>query len=264
MYQDSTINRLPRIRAAMAAWAVLSGLCQQASAVSPTPQEMETAKQFAAEKLFSVEPATLPFSFTYGGKPSSELLQIVAASGDERDPGCRPARKRTVVYTDPQTGLQVRCEAVEYQDFPDGRMDAVLPQHGGQPSRRSWRTSRRWTPRGNAAARPEFLLHHAAGSQANRSDYGPRETPLPPKATATFAGAGGRPTNVDWSYFNLQWGDEGVIIVVGWPGQWAGEFVRDEARGLRVRAGQELVRTKLLPGEEIRSPLMVLQFWRGD
>ena len=110
----------------------------------------------------------------------------------------------------------------------------------------------------------EFLLRHAVGSPANRSDYGPLETPLGPGASKRIAGAGGRPTNSDWSYCNLQQGDRGTIIVVGWPAQWAGEFVRDAARGIRVRAGQEVVHTKLLPGEEIRSPLMVMQFWRGD
>jgi len=92
----------------------------------------------------------------------------------------------------------------------------------------------------------------------------PPRAALATQSHRPLAAAGGRPTNVDWSYFNLQWGDEGVIIAVGWPGQWAGEFVRDQERGLQVRAGQELLRTKLLPGEEIRSPLMVLQFWQGD
>ena len=64
---------------------------------------------------------------------------------------------------------------------------------------------------------------------------------------------GGRPTNADWSYFNIQWGDEGMIVAVGWPAQWAAELVRDASRGVRIRAGQELVKTKLLPGEEIRN-----------
>jgi alpha-galactosidase len=51
---------------------------------------------------------------------------------------------------------------------------------------------------------------------------------------------------------------------VGWPGQWAAEFARDQAAGIRIRAGQELARFRVLPGEEIRSPLIVLQFWHGD
>ena len=107
------------------------------------------------------------------------------------------------------------------------------------------------------------MLHHAAGSQANRSDYAPRQTTLGPKMIKRFGGAGGRPTNVDGSYFNLQWGNEGAIVVVGWPGQWA-EFAPDEDCGLRIRAGQERVHARLLPKEEIRSPLMVVQFWEAD
>ncbi|NIM47666.1 MAG: hypothetical protein GTO22_00120, partial [Gemmatimonadales bacterium] len=42
------------------------------------------------------------------------------------------------------------------------------------------------------------------------------------------------------------------------------EFTRDDVNGLRVRAGQELTRFTLHPGEEVRSPLIVMQFWKGD
>ena len=57
--------------------------------------------------------------------------------------------------------------------------------------------------------------------------------------------------------------DEGLIVVVGWPGQWAADFVRDADKRLAIRAGQELTHLKLLPNEEIRTPLSVLQFWKG-
>ncbi len=40
-------------------------------------------------------------------------------------------------------------------------------------------------------------------------------------------------------------------------------FVRDKQDGLHITAGQELTHFKLLPGEEVRSPLMALPFWRG-
>ena len=55
-----------------------------------------------------------------------------------------------------------------------------------------------------------------------------------------------------------------MIVVVGWPGQWAAKFSRDKENHLRIRAGQELTHFKLLPGEEVRTPLVVLQFWKGD
>ncbi|HEY5914168.1 MAG TPA: hypothetical protein VJA21_26570 [Verrucomicrobiae bacterium] len=66
----------------------------------------------------------------------------------------------------------------------------------------------------------EFLLHHNHGSPADGNDYGPLQTPLPPGQSKRIGAAGGRPTNSDWSYFNLEWSGAG-LIVVGWPGQWA-------------------------------------------
>ncbi|MCL5098647.1 MAG: alpha-galactosidase, partial [Candidatus Omnitrophica bacterium] len=37
----------------------------------------------------------------------------------------------------------------------------------------------------------------------------------------------------------------------------------DHGAGLQIRAGQELTHCRLLPGEEIRTPLIVMQFWKG-
>ncbi len=91
----------------------------------------------------------------------------------------------------------------------------------------------------------------------------PLETPLGPGAHKRISAAGGRPTNSDLSYFNLEWGGRGLIIAVGWPGQWAAEFARDAARACGSCAGQELTHFKLHPGEEVRTPLVVLQFWQG-
>jgi alpha-galactosidase len=66
-----------------------------------------------------------------------------------------------------------------------------------------------------------------------------------------------------WPYFNLQTPGGGVIVAVGWPGQWAASFTRDAGTGLTVRAGQQLTRMYLKPGEEIRTPLIALLFWQG-
>ncbi len=52
--------------------------------------------------------------------------------------------------------------------------------------------------------------------------------------------------------------------MIGWPGQWAASFSRDAGDALRVRGGQELTHFTLHGGEEIRTPLVVLQFCRGD
>ncbi len=240
-------------------WVLGAG---RAGAVAPTVEERETASRFTTERLLSECPADLPFAFRYGGRPSQQLLGEWhrAATAEKLDPN---RTRHTVEYADPESGLRLRCEAVEYHDFPTVEWTLHFHNEGADETpllEDVAALDAAWQRRGDEP----FLLHHATGSPASRSDYAPHTTPLPPAASQRFAGAGGRPTNAHWSYFNLQWDDQGVIVVVGWPGQWAADFACDALRGVRVVAGQEAVRTKLLPGEQFRSPLMVLQFWHGD
>jgi len=203
-----------------------------------------------------------PFSFFYDGKPSTELLERWQVKRHTQKLNAQRT-EHTLVYTEPVGHLQVRCVAIEYQDFPTVEWTLYFKNTGPNdtPIIEKIQALDVELSRGSDG---EFLLHHNIGSPANGNDYGPLETLLSSNVTKRLGGAGGRPTNADWSYFNLEWSGEGIIIAVGWPGQWAAEFVRDNARGLHLRAGQELTRFKLLPGEEVRSPLIVLQFWKGS
>lgn len=204
----------------------------------------------------------LPFSFNYDGQPSSELLKNwkIERSKDQLD-GFRTAH--TVTCTDPKTGLVVRAEAIEYQDYPTVEWTVYFKNTGklDTPIISDIRALDASFQRGSEG---EFILHHFAGSPCTATDYRPFETVLAPDTEKRISAAGGRPTNSDLSYFNIEWPEQGVIMVVGWPGQWSAEFSRDNANNLTVTAGQELTHLKLHPGEEIRTPLIVLQFYNGD
>ena len=226
-------------------------------------------KDERARRLFSTD---LPFSFSYGGKPSAELLKEwpLKRSSRKTEPGQSSSHPRgqnlteyTLTWSDPKTNLEVRCVAVEYHDFPTVEWTLFFRNTGSNDTPIIERIQA-LDLQLDRADTGEFLLHHNRGSLADGNDYGPLETPLLPGQTKRIGAAGGRPTNSDWSYFNLQWPSEGLIVVVGWPGQWVADFVRDQGPGLQIRAGQELTHFKLLAGEEVRSPLIVLQFWKGD
>jgi alpha-galactosidase len=203
------------------------------------------------------------FSFTYGGQPSSRLLKTWKVE--------RAARKLdeartewTVVYTDPKTALRVWCVGVQYHDFPTIEWTVRFKNNGKTPTP----ILENIQPLDLRLARGhygEFLLHHAVGSPCAVNDYQPLATELLPATEKKIGAAGGRPTNSDLSYFSLEAPTgSGVIVAVGWPGQWSSSWTRDAELGLRLRAGQELTHLKLLPGEEIRTPLVALQFWTGD
>lgn len=204
-----------------------------------------------------------PFSFTYGGQSSADLLKTwpVKRASKKLD-GTRT--EYTTTWNDPKTGLQLRWVGIAYTDFPTVEWTLYFRNTGKQdtPILESIQALELDMERGDLG---EFLLHHNVGSPANGSDYAPLETKLEAKMTKRISAAGGRPTNTDMSYFNIEsTANNGLIAVVGWPGQWAMDFVRDEGKNLHLRAGQELTHFKLLPGEEVRSPLIVLQFWNGD
>ncbi len=205
--------------------------------------------------------ANPPSSFTYDAKPSADLLGGWRFTRSARDLDAQRI-EQTLTWVDPATALQIRCVLIEYKDFPTVEWTVYFKNTGDAN-----------TPiiEGIQAldirlerAEGEFLLHHNVGSPASGNDYGPLQTPLGPNAAKRLGGAGGRPTNTDWSYFNLEWSGRGLVVAVGWPGQWAAEFKRDAGRGLHLRAGQELTRLRLRPGEEIRSPLIVTQFYEGS
>ena len=156
----------------------------------------------------------------------------------------------------------LRCVVVQYHDFPCVEWTLHF-QNAGQADTPILEDIQALDITLKRQGDDEFLLHHCAGASSIKSDYAPLETPLAPQASMRFAPTGGRPANGTWPYFNLQWGRQGLIAAVGWPGQWAAEFVRDQTDGIRIRAGQELTHFKLLPGEEVRTPLVVLHFWKG-
>lgn len=211
-----------------------------------------------------------PFSFTYGEKvfpnslPSFTRSSTVKRIGDTRT-------QHEILYRDPATGLEVRCDAVEYRDFPTiewtlyfkntGSTDTPILSDIQALDARFERLSNEVYAR---FARPgEFILHHYTGSICTQHDYEPHVSTLAPMGTMQLASAGGRGSNGEFPYFNIEWPGEGVIAVIGWPGQWKAGFSRADDASLSIKAGQELTHFTLHPGEEVRTPLIVLQFYKG-
>jgi alpha-galactosidase len=153
--------------------------------------------------------------------------------------------------------------AIAYRDFPTVEWTLAF-LNGGASGTPLLSDIRSVDLRLERTQEGEFTLHHHTGSPCAPNDYEPHATRLGPGASKRITTSGGRPTNSDLPYFNVESEGEGWIVVIGWPGQWAAEFVRDEGTGLQVRGGQELTRFTLRPGEEVRSPMSVIQYWKGD
>jgi alpha-galactosidase len=206
--------------------------------------------------------ADLPFSFTYGGTPFS--VEADQWKREVRSEKIDSDRTRYVLtYLNSESGLEVTCTAIEYLDYPvvDWSLQMANKGSADTPMIEDVRVLDTTFERSGEG---EFLLHHFLGSHVAANDFEPRQTALHVNDEAHFAPIGGRSTDGVLSNFNLEWPNQGVIVAVGWPGQWSATFKRDQGQGIRIQAGQELTHFKLHSGESVQCPRMVLLFWRGD
>ncbi len=203
-----------------------------------------------------------PFSFTYDGQSSRQFLSDwKTVRNSKKIDTLRTGH--TLTYTDPQTGLQVRCEAVEYQDYPTVEWVLYFKNTSDvdTPIIANIQAMDSEFSRGSQS---EYVLRSISGDRNTADSYQPFTETLSAGSVKKLACTGGRPTQVAFPYYNIAWAEEGLIYVLSWAGQWNAGFMRDEGLGLTLTGGQELTHFKLLPGEEVRSPLVVLQFYKGD
>ncbi|WP_428303608.1 alpha-galactosidase [Lacipirellula sp.] len=237
---------------------------QACAEIAPTPVELEMTSLWVRENLLSATRLP-PFSFKYGTAHSSTFLRSWARTV-QTTVGVA-STEHVVTWTDPAQLLRIRCEIVEYHDHPAvewtvyfkniGAADTAICQDILGFDFQMARTNRF-----------EYLLHGIYGDFMTADSYRPYALTMDPGFTKTFAPYAFSGKSSDgpdgWPYFNLQMPGGGMMMAIGWPGQWACSFTRNGTNGLSIKAGQQLTRMYLKPGEEIRTPLTALLFWRGE
>jgi alpha-galactosidase len=200
-----------------------------------------------------------PVAFRYDGKSSFETLSTWKKQYEKSslDKGITLHR---VTYTEPATGLECILEMKEFSDFPaaewvvrfknTGKKDTPILEDI-QPLDLTYS--------GFKAPR----LCHSFGSNCRIDDFLYMEKPIEAGKKIRLASGGGRSAENYLPFFNIADADTGFVTAIGWTGQWAAEFINSSGN-LQVKAGMEKTHLKLLPGEEIRTPSMLLLFWKGQ
>ena len=247
---------------------------QLARAASPSPAEMALARWWVAARFEgnanvmgqdgprgakspSFGP---PFSFVYQGKPSADFLgnwrteRVSKKLSDGRT-------ARTTTYSDPATGLEVRCDAVEYGDYPavewilyfknTGTKDTGIIEHI-LPMDLSLR-------RGPG----EVVVHHARGTCCNIADFQPIDDVLAADANLLIQ-SDPWPSTTALPFFNVEWNGQGIIAGIGWTEGWVANVAGKGEKSFAVQVGPSLGHFILHPGEEVRSLRMLVLFWQGD
>lgn len=135
-----------------------------------------------------------------GANPPVELLPAWKLVRDSRklDETCT---ERMLVWTDPQTGLQVHCTAIEYADFPTVEWTLHFKNPG--PEETPILSDIQAVDLQLACpGTGEFVLNHLAGDNCTPESYEPRRFGCL-KSEHRFAPAGGRPRALTFRALNL-------------------------------------------------------------
>jgi alpha-galactosidase len=236
-------------------FALLFLACAAVSALSQNPPSELTSRNLW-------QPGQVPFSFKYDGKESAQFLATWQTSEESVTGG---GQTRRYSYRDPATRLKVTAEVRLYSDFP-GAVDWVLRfRNDGQADTPIIDDilPLNWTL---AASAGDCLIRHARGSDARAEDFKPLEEHFGPgKSDHLESSPGGDPSSGNTlPFFNLQTGDHGVIGAIGWTGGWKADFTyTQDGKRIAVTGGMKRTHLLLHPGEEVRTPRIVLMSWSG-
>ena len=203
-----------------------------------------------------------PFSFVYGGRPSADLLSAWKCEVKNSD-GNAASQQQEVIYTDPETGLVVRCVATVFKDFP--AVEWVLHfKNTGSTDTPILETIRALDAQLSSPA-GDPTIHYAKGASCSMSDFMPLTRELGERGQLCLQPGGGRSSSEFLPFFNIETKREGAILAIGWSGEWAAEFDHpDSGPHFKIKAGMALTHLKLHPGEEIRTPKILMLFWQGE
>jgi len=205
----------------------------------------------------------IPFSFVYDGKPSAQFLsawqRTVAKHG-----GPDGEERYEIAYLDPQTGLQITCEAVIYANYPAVEWLLRLTNTGSVDTP----IIENILPLALTIVSPskgDVALHSMKDSLCTKDDYLPVDCMVYPENDITLAPHKTPESTVDaFPISTSAWDGGGIIEAIGWTGWWKFRLCRDEKQTLTIQTGQEVAHLKLHPGEAIRTPRVLLVAWQGN
>lgn len=206
-----------------------------------------------------------PFSFMVGGRNSDTFIKQWKYKAEVIKSLDPLISESLFTYSDQKSGLVVKCFVTSYTDFP--AVEWVL-KFSNNSTLNSPVIEKINAINHNFSYNKSgtFILHHAKGSNSERSDFMPYDDEMMIGKSNYMTPVGGRSSQgkLGFPFFNIESpANEGVMIAIGWTGKWFADILQKDGNSVSVRSGMEKMKLFLFPKEEIRSPRICLLFWKG-
>ena len=184
----------------------------------------------------------------------SVLALSLVASADAIELPASPLR---------ETVHGLRIESLEYpeHDATEWQLRLQAPEAGESPLYENLKSADFEVA---FPANAPVTLHWSKGSHSEPGDFEPKTNPLVVGETFSLESFGGRSSDGVMPYFNLAGESGGLIVAIGWTGDWKASFELQANGRVRVAAGLKRTRFRLAPGEEVRLPSLLAMNYAGD
>jgi alpha-galactosidase len=202
-----------------------------------------------------------PLSFIYGTESSEALLKTWTRKLESR--ALDSARTEySITWTDPKTALTVRVAVVEFANSSVVEWVTYFTNGGQADSPILEDVLPLSTSIAVEASRvPTVLYSRGTGGM---DTYSLQKRTLNQLEAFRISNDSGGKTIDTIPFFDILMEGRGVIGAVGWPGRWQISFSRSREGNISLSAGMQDTHLSLKPGEQIRTPLILLQPWQGD
>ncbi|HLX82269.1 MAG TPA: alpha-galactosidase [Terriglobales bacterium] len=207
------------------------------------------------------EQAQLPVSFVYDRQGSEALLKTWTKKIDTKELDS-VRTEHLVSWTDPKSGFQFRVEALQFANSDvvewtayfknEGKTDAPVLEYVQA-------LDISFAVKGEAI--PTVLYSKGCGVM---DTYALVKKPLNQLESFQISNESGGKTVETIPFFDIKTEKHGLIGALGWPGKWTINFSRATQGTIAVSAGMDGTHLSLHPGEEIRTPEILLLPWEGD
>ncbi|MBR2413505.1 MAG: alpha-galactosidase [Clostridia bacterium] len=223
--------------------------------------EKERAEQWFVETFVNNTTNTLPFAMTLDGKVMQNNMAdwtVETYSILSTEDSYAGRRRNLVTYTNQEDGIKVTVDAVLYMENATCEWTVYVKNIADTNSPVISDFYGLYNDFGIGKAK----LYCTTGSHDSAEDFTMLKTGVN-ALPAKFAAVNGRSSDAFLPYFNLAGAHYGIVLGIGWTGQWDAT-IKKSASGVLCTAKQETFETYLLPEEEIRSPLISVTFYENE
>lgn len=220
-----------------------------------TDGEKNRSSQWIRDNFFG-EKGEYPFTFKVDGEEfNPDEWEKQLTESPEFGSVYKGGQTEYIVLTNDNKGLEVRVEVTEFKENAGGQWTVYIRNTGSENSG----VITDFYAIDSSFATGKAELYYSMGSNTAASDFSLIKKNLSSKERR-FSGNDGKPTETYLPYFNIYGENYGMILGIGWTGQWTAGLSESEGE-TSVNIKQEHFNVYLLPDETVRSPLVSVSFY---